>query len=159
MNCHITRRRAFGGAVLILVLLLGGCAGSGRAPIQDPVVDRLLAFFQQWSGVPYRLGGASRRGVDCSAFVQHAFRDVFNFGLPRQTVEQSRHGRRVRKSDLRRGDLVFFKTGWRQYHVGISLGGNVFIHAAESSGVSRSSLSTPYWAKRFWKARRIKTRA
>lgn len=142
--------------LFLIALVVGGCAGTGgRGAPSDRVVAKLMTHYQQWHGTPYRLGGNSRRGVDCSAFVQVTFSNLFDIDLPRSTEEQARSGRRIGRSQLRSGDLVFFKTGWFKYHVGVYLGDGRFIHASESRGVIQSSLASDYWSKRFWKARRV----
>ena len=115
----------------------------------------LTRFYFSWQGVPHRYGGASREGVDCSGFVQLAYLDVFGTALPRTTRAQSRLGRRILKRNLSPGDLVFFKTGWRQRHVGVYIGDGAFIHASESKGVTRSMLRDYYWQQRYWKAKRL----
>jgi cell wall-associated NlpC family hydrolase len=119
------------------------------------VSDALNGHFSSWRGIHHRYGGISRRGVDCSAFVQLTFRDVFGMQIPRTTREQAKLGKRVSKRKLVPGDLVFFKTGWFDRHVGVYLGDGTFIHASESKGVTRSSLQDHYWRKRYWKARRV----
>lgn len=75
----------------------------------------------------------------------------------RTTVDQTRLGTRIDKSDLMPGDLVFFKTGSGEngLHVGIYDTDNTFIHASTSKGVMRSSMDNSYWRKVFWQARRI----
>ena len=93
--------------------------------------------------------------MDCSAFVQITFRSKLGVDLPRTTEELAREGERVDRSELQAGDLVFFKTGFRQRHVGIYMGGKRFLHASTSRGVMTSSLNNVYWKERYWKARRI----
>jgi cell wall-associated NlpC family hydrolase len=104
--------------------------------------------------VPYRMGGNSRAGVDCSALVQLAYLNAFSRNLPRTTEDQVRVGAEVRAGDERSGDLIFFKTGFWSRHVGIYLGDGRFMHASASKGVMISSLSEPYWQARYWKAKR-----
>ncbi len=118
-------------------------------------VALLEAYLKKWRSVKYRLGGSSRRGIDCSAFVQQAFKRQFNFRLPRNTYGQVKHGKTIPKSKLKTGDLVFFKTSRRVRHVGIYLKDNKFIHASSSKGVTKSSLNNVYWAKKYWKAKRL----
>lgn len=103
-----------------------------------------------WRGTPYRYGGMSRRGVDCSGFVVVTMRDKFDLQLPRDTREQSKIGTRIDKDELLPGDLVFFKTGSGEsgLHVGIYDTNNEFIHASTSRGVMRSSLDNVYWRKK-----------
>ncbi|KLV08114.1 hypothetical protein ABT57_14945 [Photobacterium ganghwense] len=115
------------------------------------------AVYREWRGTPYRLGGSTRRGIDCSAFVQVGFANVMKVNLPRTTEEQVRRGKWVDISDLKKGDLVFFKTGRRLRHVGIYLGESRFLHASTSQGVTISNLNNPYWRSVYWQARRITT--
>ena len=112
---------------------------------------------RNWRGAPYRYGGMSPRGVDCSGFVLLTFRDKFALQLPRETREQAEIGTKIDKSELLPGDLVFFKTGSGEsgLHVGIYDTDTQFIHASTSQGVTRSSLDNVYWHKKFWQARRI----
>ena len=143
--------------VLVLSGLLGACAFSpSTAPERtDPATTRaLLAYYDQWHGIRYAWGGSSTRGIDCSAFVQRVYADVFHTDLPRQTRRQAKTGKKVSRSSLRPGDLLFFKTGWRARHVGVYIGRGEFIHASRNSGVIKSSLYSNYWSDHFWKARR-----
>ena len=115
----------------------------------------MLSYYQNWRGTPYRMGGGNKRGVDCSAFVQNAYQDVYRISLPRTTDAQEDQGRRVLRRNLREGDLVFFKTGWFRRHVGIYVGDQRFIHASPTAGVTQSSLKNGYWDKHYWKAKRV----
>lgn len=113
----------------------------------------LLAHFNEWQGVPYRLGGLSKKGIDCSGFTQLTFARLFDLSLPRTTDAQVNTGQEIPRKQLMTGDLVFFKTGWqRQKHVGIYLQDQVFLHASTSRGVMLSRMDNPYWQKNFWKA-------
>ncbi|MBE5251494.1 C40 family peptidase [Mixta mediterraneensis] len=148
--------------LLILVLLLVGCSHhappiNGRLSDSITVIAQLNEQLGDWRGTPYRYGGMSRRGVDCSGFVYLTFRDKFALQLPRTTRAQSDMGTRINKEDLLPGDLVFFKTGGGEngLHVGIYDADNAFIHASTSQGVIRSSLDNVYWRKVFWQVRRI----
>ncbi|MBN2646539.1 MAG: C40 family peptidase [Thiotrichales bacterium] len=123
--------------------------------IQTSRPTRLMQHFTEWERTPYRLGGRSKRGVDCSAFVQIAFHQTFEFDLPRTTAEQMRVGKKVSRSQLQVGDMVFFKTGSRTYHNGIYIGNLQFMHASTSKGVVISELTETYWDKRFYTARRV----
>ncbi|WP_428459018.1 NlpC/P60 family protein [Photobacterium makurazakiensis] len=111
--------------------------------------------YRQWKGTPYRLGGTSRQGIDCSAFVQVGYADVHNLRLPRTTSQQVKLGKWVALKEVQEGDLVFFKTGRDTRHVGIYVGESRFLHASTSQGVMISSLQNPYWRSVYWQSRRI----
>ncbi|QKT04634.1 C40 family peptidase [Ectothiorhodospiraceae bacterium 2226] len=149
--------------LLLAVLALSGCA-SAPHPVPAPpsvspapppdVVRRLMAQHDEWAGTPYRLGGNSRRGIDCSAFVQTTYAERFGHRLPRSTEDQARHGQPVRRDQLQAGDLVFFRTGRKTRHVGIYMGDSRFLHASTSQGVTVSRLDNPYWTSAYWMSRR-----
>lgn len=107
-----------------------------------------------WLGTPYRWGGQSRRGIDCSAFTQQFMRDNLGVDLPRATAGQQYEGISVRKDDLLPGDLVFFRRHSVR-HVGVYLGDGEFIHASSSRGVTVSNLSEGYYENAYWMARRV----
>lgn len=109
-------------------------------------------IYRQWVGTRYRLGGTGARGIDCSAFVQKTMSSAFNVHLPRSTAEQRYSGHSISKSDLRPGDLVFFR---KNNHVGVYIGGGKFVHSSSSQGVTTSSLSENYWAKTYSQSRRV----
>lgn len=117
--------------------------------------DLLRQEARVWAGTPHVWGGVSRSGVDCSALVQHVYKDVFQVALPRTTAQQSRLGDLVSIRQLEVGDLIFYKIDRSTRHVGIYVGNNEFFHASKSQGVTISSLNEPYWQKRFWKIKRI----
>ncbi|HVO68247.1 MAG TPA: NlpC/P60 family protein [Syntrophales bacterium] len=108
-------------------------------------------------GAPYRLGGSSVRGLDCSAFVRKIY-EFFDVSLPRTAREQAHVGQRVSRDELKEGDLVFFNTRRAYGHVGIYIGNNEFVHAAAGRQrmVRIDTLDKPYYNKRFVKAVRIK---
>lgn len=110
-----------------------------------------------YRGVPYHFGGQSRKGIDCSALIQTAYKQ-WGILLPRTSVEQYKKGVVVPKAQMRPGDLVFFKNTYKRgvSHVGIYLGDNQFVHA--SSGrkqVTVSSLNDAYYQNHWAGARRI----
>ncbi len=123
------------------------------------IKSRLMDQYASWKGVRYRLGGDTKRGVDCSAFVQRTFREQFGLELPRSTSQQRSSGTPVSRSKLRTGDLVLFRAGSTGRHIGIYIGNNQFVHASTSSGVMISNLDEPYWNKRYNQARRVLTRS
>ena len=123
------------------------------------VKSRLMDQYASWKGVRYRLGGSTRKGIDCSAFVQRTFREQFGLELPRSTSEQQDSGKSISRSQLRTGDLVLFRAGSTGRHVGIYIGNDQFVHASTSSGVTISSMNEPYWKKRYNEARRVLSRS
>jgi len=122
----------------------------------ESIKDRLLRVAQRMLAVPYRFGGTTLWGLDCSGFVQKTFA-FLNLDLPRSAREQFREGAKVAKADLSPGDLVFFRT-YAKYpsHVGIYLGDNRFVHASSrDKKVTVESLDTPYYVKRYIGAKRL----
>ena len=144
-----------------LFTLFIGCAGKQHTSPnleKKEITSKLREQYKLWQGVPYEDGGISMKGVDCSAFVQITYRDLFGLVLPRVTNKQSKQGIWTKRTDLQTGDLVFFRTGWFTKHVGIYLKKGEFIHASTTNGVSLSNLSEPYWDSRYWQARRLPLR-
>ncbi|HCH49144.1 MAG TPA: bifunctional murein DD-endopeptidase/murein LD-carboxypeptidase [Proteus sp.] len=119
------------------------------------IKSKILDQYADWKGVAYRLGGNTKSGIDCSAFVQRTFRDQFGVELPRSTSDQQFSGTQVNRTKLQAGDLVLFKTGRTMRHVGIYIGNDKFVHASTSSGVIVSEMSNTYWNNRFYAARRV----
>ncbi|WP_300667895.1 NlpC/P60 family protein [Desulfoluna sp.] len=155
----------------ILIFSLLGCATVPREKhrrtikIKHPSVvnltdtarvkARLNAQYAEWKGTRYKMGGTSKRGVDCSGFVHLTYRDTLGITIPRTTKLLAKTGKPVKRKDLRIGDLVLFKTGLTVRHVGIYMGNNIFLHASTNEGVTLTNLNQPYWKKRYWKARRV----
>lgn len=157
-------RRPIGAlAVLSAIVLLTGCASSrpsastaaSRSVDAAEAERQLRAAVDDWYGTPYAYGGASTRGVDCSAFVQILYRDVLGVPVPRTTARQSRAGRSVSVEEAQTGDLVFFRPSRKQNHVGVYLGDGEFAHASTSQGVMVSDLSESYWQQAYWMTRRL----
>lgn len=113
---------------------------------------QLSRVFSEWVGTRYRLGGESKRGIDCSAFTQTAFEEAFGVSLPRSTAEQRYVGRKIAKNELKSGDLVFFR---HNNHVGVYLGNGRFMHSSSSHGVMISSLDEAYWSRSYTQSRRV----
>lgn len=111
----------------------------------------------RWVGTPYRLGGGTRQGIDCSALVQNMYRNVARVELPRTALEQSRTGTAIPQREIRPGDILFFQNGQepRVNHCGIYLGNNEFVHASTRQGVIYSRLDETYYAEGYRGARRI----
>ncbi len=112
---------------------------------------KLYIEASKWIGTPYRYGGASRYGVDCSGFTQAIYSEVYGKDLSRTADRQLKNDcRRVKKRNLQEGDLVFFKDSRKSKdasHVGIYLKDNKFIHASTSRGVIVSDLSESFYDK------------
>lgn len=119
------------------------------------VQQLLTKQYYAWKGVPYRIGGNDKRGVDCSGFVHIAYKNALGMHLPRTTKKLAQTGKTIASKELNVGDLVFFKTGYKKRHVGIYIGDGQFIHASTSKGVMKSQLSSPYWSKHYWKSTRV----
>jgi len=119
-------------------------------------MQRLIKKATGFLGAPYRLGGTSKRGIDCSALVQKVY-GSFNVKLPRVARDQSKVGVEVDIDELVEGDLVFFHTNRSFGHVGIYIGNNEFIHASSRNRRVRiDSLDHPFYQERFQRAVRIK---
>ena len=123
-----------------------------NASLANQASQKVNNIYRKWAGTRYRLGGSGAGGIDCSAFVQKTMSGAFNVHLPRSTAEQRYSGRSISKSDLRPGDLVFFR---KNNHVGVYIGGGKFVHASSSRGVTTSSLSESYWARNYTQSRRV----
>ncbi len=119
-------------------------------------LDKLYPYHNKWHLTPYKFGGFGSDGIDCSAFVQRAYWDLFHIKIPRTTKEQVKVGQKVPRSSIKTSDLVFFKTGYNTRHVGIYLQHGDFINASSSHGIIISNINDPYWKKRFWMVRRYK---
>ena len=152
---------------IFLIYLLTGCSLAPNRVDYLPhakgnnkellVKNKLYNQYDKWKGTNYRLGGLNKNGIDCSGFVFITFKSKFGIILPRTTQLQVTTGKRIEKTKLQAGDLVFFKTGKLTRHVGIYLEHGKFLHASTSHGVTISSLDNIYWKSKFWKAKRIKS--
>lgn len=136
--------------------------GTASSPSPAPTAgnasgSQILAEAQKYLGCPYRSGGASPSGFDCSGFVYYVLKNL-GYSPYRTPVDQYKMGASVSKSDLTAGDLVFFAGTYAGgiSHVGIYAGNGQFIHAPNSrSTVSYSDLTSGYWAEHYYGARRL----
>ena len=152
--------------LLLLPLLLGSCRtpaptynyqelarASLRLGIDIDMKDNHALYIESsnWLGVPYRGGGNSKRGIDCSGLTSAIYKKVYRKSLERNSEDQRKKDcRKVKKGKLKEGDLVFFHNGRkkkRATHVGIYLKNRKFIHASTSQGVIISRLDEDYWDK------------
>jgi len=122
-------------------------------------VTQLDRFVTEWSGTPYKWGGLTKQGVDCSGFVTQAVGSQFpDFELPRSARNMVALGKEIAAGDLKTGDLVFFTASeapGRITHVGIYVKNDMFAHASSKRGVTLSRISDKYYAKRLVTARRL----
>ena len=149
-----------------LIILLGSCRSItpqydyqelARASVRLGMdIDRkdnhaLYVESSNWIGVPYRSGGTSKYGVDCSGLTSTIYKKVYRKNLERNANDQRKKDcRKVKKGKLKEGDLVFFHNGKKKKtatHVGIYLKDHKFIHASTRQGVIISTLDEAYWKK------------
>ena len=119
--------------------------------------DEVMFKFIEYMNTPYLWGGTSKRGIDCSAFIQTMFYQALGVELPRTSLEQSGVGEPVEKEDLKFGDLVFFDTmrKGRVTHVGMYLGNGFFAHSGSKTGVAVASLDNEFYTRVYLKAKRV----
>ncbi|WP_078120837.1 C40 family peptidase [Thiosocius teredinicola] len=151
------------GLLVALIILLAACSSapqryryapppSGQQVSQER--HEVVRVAADLIGTPYRYGGTTRRGFDCSGLVQYSHRQI-GISVPRTTTSQWRNGRELQRQHLLPGDLLFFDLGSRKaQHVGIYEGDGLFIHAPSSGKrVGRASLDNPYWREQLVGAR------
>jgi len=162
----------FVSLILLILFILSSCLPSARFKAskenefeearlhQESINENSILFklVKQWLDTPYKYGGMSKSGVDCSGFSSIVLQDVYNIKIPRTAEEQYNMGEKIRDIWLSPGDLVFFINfrGHGIDHVGIFLGNNRFAHATESTGVTVSDLDEDYYRKRYVGACRYK---
>lgn len=124
---------------------------------QTTAREKLIMEIIKYLDTPYKYGGSTLNGIDCSAFTQSVYQDALNINLNRTARDQFTQGKVIGKDELQFGDLVFFNTRRRVRpgHVGIFIGDGLFAHASTKGGVMISSLDEDYYSKRFMGARRV----
>jgi cell wall-associated NlpC family hydrolase len=128
--------------------------GVSKSEIQN---EELYRFIDNWIGVPHRIGGMDKNGVDCSGFTTILEKEVYNLALPRVARQMAEGIKRKYEEDLQEGDLVFFDFDGQKYsHVGVYLHNNKFVHASTSKGVIISDLKDLWYYKYFSRAGSIR---
>lgn len=151
-------KKMFRGIIILILLSVAKCVYSQPLEICKPHLDSLSIgrFVLQWEGTPYKYGGTSAKGIDCSALTQKAYLELFGVKIPRTAISQFKALLEVKVPQP--GDLVFFKSlsspsGW---HVGIWLWDNLFLHAANrKTGVTVSSFLEGTYKERVLGWRRL----
>ena len=145
---------------LILIILLFTSINSYSQFKIDQIKDvdvEMYTFVKNWVGVKYKVGGTTKKGVDCSGFSKILYKTRFGVELPRIAKEQYRATNRIDKDSLLPGDLVFFRTKTRSgWHVGIYLMNGYFVHSENhKTGVKINNLSDPYYVRTYLSGGRI----
>jgi hypothetical protein len=126
-------------------------------PLDTTCNPAMIMAVSDWLGTPYRHAGYSRSGVDCSGFVSHIYSDVYGIELTHSSsamIYQMKE--RVKKSDLKQGDILFFKIhGKRISHVALYIGNQKFIHASPERGIVVDDLRQPYYQRSYYTAGRV----
>ncbi len=144
------------------MLLLVGCSSTPSQPDDLPTqqtTSPLAGIALSFQGVPYRYGGATPAGFDCSGLIYYAYQRL-GMSFPRDARSQLAATQPLSRTELTSGDLVFFDMGGREsLHVGIYTGGGRFVHAPSTGGkVSVARVDDPYWRARFLRGGRSKMR-
>lgn len=139
---------------LQLCFIYSNMLGFNINSIENP---KLYQSIGEWMGTPYKFSGKSKKGVDCSGLVCELYKDCNNLVLESCAKDLFHNSEQIKKTDLREGDLVFFKIKKNRIsHVGIYLGQNKFVHASTKNGVIVSNLEDPYYKRYFYKGGRLK---
>ena len=146
--------------ISLAIIALAGCASSGSAPDRQQAgknsssADRAVAIAMQQVGVPYRYGGSTPKGFDCSGLVHYSYAQVGR-SLPRTTATLWSGLRPVARGEMRVGDVLFFEISGKMSHVGLYIGGDRFVHAPSSGkSVSVDSLRSNFYGNAFIRAGR-----
>lgn len=145
-------------AALSALLMLSAAAANSdaRATMNSNIASQAAANAQEFIGTPYKYGGANPGGFDCSGLIQFSYKEA-GLALPRKTSDLKQISSPIQKTQLQKGDLVFFnQQGKSASHVGLYLGQSQFIHAPSTGGIVRTdNINSKYWQKHFSGARRL----
>ena len=130
---------------------------STAAKLSAPIKLSMLNSINKYKGVPYKWGGDTMKGMDCSGFTMKVFEESVRKTIPHHAASQYKLGSKISRKRLKFGDLVFFRDIESKgvSHVGIYIGNDEFVHASLSKGVVTSSMDQPYYKKRYVSARRL----
>lgn len=163
-------KKSFVWLFLLSALLLAGCASkhpatparhieriSHAVPVSNDQTQRIVREARSWIGTPYRYGGQTLAGTDCSGMVMMLYSQVYGLQIPRSSAQQREYALPIAERELKPGDLVFFCTagGSTVSHVGLYIGSRKMIHASSSQGVIESNLDEKYYRQKFHSAGRI----
>lgn len=142
---------------IILVLFLTALFTQSRSQIKIPDSSsiQLYHFLKEWWRVPYRWGGTTKKGIDCSAFVRTMYNSLHDKMIPRTSREQYKASTKIKREDLKTGDLVFFKNSRGVWHVGYYMFDSLFAHSSVKTGVYVSSLKNPAYKKMWFSQGRL----
>ena len=166
-----TKKNSIGIVIaLFMMLLSASCSSSKKSVVTNidknkiVVADKkmnkkLYKEVDEWLGVPYKYGGQSKKGTDCSGLVVEIYKEVYGIKLYRSSSEiYEKNCKKIKKSDLKEGDLVFFITSKNEKkinHVGLYLKDDKFVHTSTKKGVIISELKEPYYESTFFDAGRV----
>ena len=118
---------------------------------------KLYEFINDWYGVPYKYGGKDKKGIDCSGLTSTLYLIVYKKTISPSTKALVDETKKIKQSDLKEGDLVFFNTNGKSIsHVGVYLQNNKFVHASSKKGVMISDMNEPYFKETYVSSGRVK---
>lgn len=147
------------GLLFLIIITSTGCSSHESEEVDNRLnaimLKKIELQYKIWQKTPYRYGGSSLKGTDCSGLVKNFYQTKLGKSLPRSALEQAKIGKSVKK--LQAGDLVFFKTNSSAsgLHVGIYYKKGLFLHTSSKYGVQYSNLRETYWRSHYWKAKRL----